>query len=324
MRRSQLALLLICLLPLNVFAAVHAGLKKRVAVMDMSMAATTMTQPAPSGGGTMTTSIQIPPPADFAMALTEILTTELSKTNHFIVLERKAMTDIAAEHELTASGKANPEVGVKTGSIIGAQYLIRCAISEYAYSQTGTSGSLKILPGIKLGGSVLRAKVGIDTRVYDSLTSEVVASYTSYGAATSSGGDVGLSNKKMDATAAGFVSTPLGKASREALDGAVKFIVEKVSEAPWEARVIRAEGGQIYLNAGEEAGVASGQTFGLYRASEALIDPASGINLGTPDKQIGVVRVTRVAPKYAIAELVSGEAPKRNDIVRSQEKGENP
>jgi curli biogenesis system outer membrane secretion channel CsgG len=324
MQRSRLALLLIFLLPLQAFAAVHAGLKKRVAVMDMSMTATTMSQPGAMGGGTMTTTIQIPPPSDFAMALTEILTTQLVQTNRFIVLERKAMSDIAAEHDLTASGKANPETGAKTGSIIGAQYLIRCGISEYSYSQTGTSGSLKILPGIKLGGSVLRAKVGIDTRVYDSLTSEVIASYTSYGSATSSGADVGLSNAKVDASAAGFVATPLGKASREALDDAVKFIVQKVAEAPWEARVIRADGGQIYLNAGEEAGVSDGQTFGLYRASDALIDPASGVNLGTPDKQIGIVRVKKVAAKYAIAELVSGESPKRNDIVRSQAKGENP
>ncbi len=323
-RSKSFALILMLLLAPQLFAAAHPGLKKRVAVMDMSMVATTMSQPSPSGGGTLTTTIAIPPPADFAMALTEILTTELAKTGRFIVLERKAMGDIAAEHELTASGKANAETGAKTGSIIGAQYLIRCAISEYSYSQSGTSGSLKILPGIKLGGSVLRAKVGIDTRVYDSLTSEVVSSTTTHGAATSSGGDVGVSNAKLDASAAGFVTTPLGQASREALTGAVQFIIDKLSAAPWEARVIRADGGQIYVNAGEEAGVDVGQTFGLYRASEALIDPASGVNLGTPDKQIGMVRVKKVAPKYAIAELVSGDAPKRNDIVRSQEKGENP
>ena len=46
------------------------------------------------------------------------------------------------------------------------------------------------------------------------------------------------------------------------------------------------------------------------------------INLGTPDKQIGIVRVKSVAPKYAVAELVSGEAAKRNDLVRTG--GANP
>ena len=321
MRKAIAALFLIAS---PVLAAAPAGLKKRVAVMDMSMAATAMAQPTGGGGTTFTTTIAIPPPADFAMALTEILTTELAKTNRFIVLERKAMSDIAAEHELAASGKANAETAAKTGSIIGAQYLIRCAISEYAYSQTGTSGSLKMIKGINLGATVLRAQVGIDTRVYDALTTEVVASATSHGTATSSGGDVKLSNAKMDASAAGFVTTPLGKASREALDGAVRFIVAKLGEAKWEAGVIRADGGQIYVNAGEEAGVENGQTFGVYRAAEALIDPASGVNLGTPDKQVAIVRIKSVTPKYSIAELVSGEAPKRNDILRPQERGANP
>jgi len=320
--RSVVLVVVMFVLPVHAFAAVHAGLKKRVAVMDMSTATTMMSQPTGGGGGTLTTMIQIPPPADFAMALTEILTTELAKSGRFIVLERKAMSDIAAEHELTAGGKVNPETGAKTGSIIGAQYLVRCAISEYSYSQTGTSSTLKVIKGLNLGASTLRAQVGIDTRVYDSLTSEVVASTTSRGTASSHSADVKYSDAKMDASAAGFVTTPLGQASRQALDGAVQFIIDKLAAAPWDARVIRADGGQIYLNAGEEAGVQIGQTFNLYRASEALIDPASGINLGTPDKQIGIVRVKSVAPKYAVAELVSGEAAKRNDIVRTG--GANP
>ena len=81
--------------------------------------------------------------------------------------------------------------------------------------------------------------------MYDALTSEVVASATSHGTATSSGADVKLSNSKMEAGAAGFVTTPLGRASREALDGAVQFSVAKMGEAKWEARVIRADYGQI-------------------------------------------------------------------------------
>jgi curli biogenesis system outer membrane secretion channel CsgG len=321
MRKTIAALILIAS---PVLAAAPPGLKKRVAVMDMSMSATTMAQPTGGGGGTFTTMVQIPPPADFAMALTEVLTTELAKTGRFIVLERKAMGDIAAEHDLGASGKANAETAARTGSIIGAQYLVRCAISEYSYSQTGTNSSFKMIPGLSVGASVLRAQVGIDTRVYDALTSEVVASATSHGTATSSGGDVKMSNPKMEAGAAGFVTTPLGKASREALDGAVRFIVAKLGEAKWEARVIRADGGQIYLNAGEEAGVENGQTFGVYRAGDALIDPASGINLGTPDKHVGIVRIKTVTPKYSIAEVVSGDAPKRNDIVRPENRGANP
>src|SRR5438093_413206 len=84
------------------------------------------------------------------------------------------------------------------------------------------------------GGSTLRAQVGIDTRVYDSLTSEVVASTTSRGSASSHSADVKYSDAKVDASAAGFVTTPLGQASRQALDGAVQFIIDKLADAPWD------------------------------------------------------------------------------------------
>jgi curli biogenesis system outer membrane secretion channel CsgG len=312
------------LVALRADAADHAGLKMRVAVMDMSLTATQMSSPTSSGGGTFTTTIQIPPPNDFAMALTEVLTTQLAKSGKFIVLERKALADIMAEQDLTANGKVNKETGAKSGGIIGATALIRCAISEYSFSQSGTSSALKVIPGMSLGVTTLRAVVGIDTRIYDAKTSEVLASTVARGTATSSGADVKVSGKKMDASAAGFMSTPLGRASREAIEGAVQFIIAKLGNAPWEARVIRADGGDIYLNAGEENGIKVGEKFNLYRAGEALIDPASGTQLGTPDTLIGMIVVKAVKPKYSVGEMVSGAKPERNDIVRATNQVANP
>jgi len=305
-------------------AAEHAGLKMRVAVMDMSLTATQMSAPTSGGGGTFTTSIQIPPPNDFAMALTEVLTTELAKSGKFIVLERKALADIMAEQDLMANGKVNKETGAKSGAIIGATALIRCAISEYSFSQSGTSSALKVIPGMSLGFTTLKAMVGIDTRIYDTKTSEVLASTVARGTATSSGADMKVSGRKMDASAAGFMSTPLGRASREAIDGTVQFIIASLGNAPWEARVIRADGDDIYLNAGEENSMKVGERFNLYRAGEALIDPASGTKLGTPDKLIGTIVVKAVKPKYSVAAMVSGEKPERNDIVRAINQFANP
>ena len=305
-------------------AADHAGLKMRVAVMDMSLTATQMSAPSQGGGGTFTTSIQIPPPADFAMALTEVLTTELAKSGKFIVLERKALADIMAEQDLMTNGKVSKETGAKSGGIIGASALIRCSISEYAFSQSGTSSALKVIPGISLGVTTLRAMVGIDTRIYDSKTSEILASTVARGTAVSSGADVKISGHAMDASAAGFKTTPLGRASREAIDGAVKFIIAKLGDAPWEARVIRADGADIYLNAGAENDIKVGEQFNIYRAGEALIDPASGTRLGTPDKLIGMIVVKAVKPKYSVAAMVSGEKPERNDVVRAINQFANP
>lgn len=299
----------------SLHAGPHDGLKKRIAVMDMTLATTTLSQTSP-GSVQVTSNAQIPPPADFALGLTEMLTTELVKTGQFIVLERKAFTDVTAEQDLVGAGRVSTETGAKSGSIIGAQAMIRCAVTEYSYSQSGSSGALKMLPGLNLGASVVRANVGIDVRIYDAKTSQVLVSTVARGSATSAGADVKYADQKFEGGLASFIQTPLGRASRAAIQDAVRFIVARLSNAPWEARVVRADAGLVYLNVGDESGISVGTTFGIYRPAEPLIDPASGVDLGTPDRQIGVVRITEVTPKYSLAEFVSGAGAQRNDVVR--------
>ena len=301
----------------------HAGLKKRVAVMDMAVIATTLSTSSP-GTYTTSTSIQIAPPADFALGLTEMLTTELFKTDRFIVLERKALADVVAEQDLGGSDRANKEVAITGGDVIGAQALIHCAVTEYAYTQSGGSGQLKLIEGLSIGATVVRAQVGIDVRIFDSSTTEVLASTVARGTASSRGLDVKYSDETGDFGGGGFASTPLGQASRQAIAQAVAFIVSRVEGMPWEARIIRARENQIYINAGAESGITAGTTFKVFHPEETLVDPASGLNLGTPDREVGRIRVASVQPKYAVAELIEGDLPQRNDVVRPQTAVENP
>ena len=307
----------------SLLAEPHAGLKRRVAVMDMAVTATTLSTQSP-GAQSQTTSFPIPPPADFALGLTEMLTTELMRTGRFIVLERQALEDITAEQDLGAGERVNSETAVTAGGVVGAQALIRCAVTEYAYTQSGGTGQLRIVEGLSLGASVVRAQVGIDVRIYDSRTTEVLASTVARGTATTRGLDVKYSNETGDFGGAGFLSTPLGQASRKAIAEAVAFIAARVGNLPWEARVIRALENQVYLNAGSENGIVAGTTFKVFRSEEALIDPASGLNLGTPDREIGLIRISAVQPKYAVAELLEGDLPQRNDVIRPSSSAPQP
>src|SRR6476646_7553564 len=79
------------------------GPMMRLAVMDLTGSALKMqtaTQPSIS-----TTTIAIPPPADFARGMTEMLTTALTKSERFVVLERAALDKVTAEQDLGASGR---------------------------------------------------------------------------------------------------------------------------------------------------------------------------------------------------------------------------
>jgi curli biogenesis system outer membrane secretion channel CsgG len=312
---AMCALLLAVSLPAAPAETAHSALKKRVAVMDMAVVATTLSTSSP-GTYSTTTTLQIPPPADFALGLTEMLTTELMNSGRFIVLERKGLADATAEQDLGGSERANSEVATKAGGVIGAQALIRCAVTEYAYTQSGTSGQLKLVEGISLGATVVRAQVGIDVRVYDARTTQVLASTVARGSASTKGVDFKHSSTKADVAGAAFISTPLGQASRQAISRAIEFIVRELGEGGWEARVIRADPERIYVNAGGDAGVQQGATFDLFRAEEALIDPASGLHLGTPDRRLGAIQIVSVQPAYAVAKLIEGDPPQRNDIIR--------
>jgi len=94
----------------------------RIAVMDLSGSALklqTTYQPTST-----TSSISIPPPAEFGRGLTEMLTTALTTTGRFIVLERAAIDKVTSEQDFGASGRVNPETAAGRGKIIGAQSLI--------------------------------------------------------------------------------------------------------------------------------------------------------------------------------------------------------
>ena len=81
--------------------------------------------------------------------------------------------------------------------------------------------------------------------------------------------------------------------------------------------MVKADANGVYLNLGAGS-VQTGDRLSLMSKGEALIDPETGISLGSEETEIGAVEVTQVQDKYSIARLVSGKLPRAGDVVRSQ------
>ena len=111
-------------------------------------------------------------------------------------------------------------------------------------------------------------------------------------------------------------STPLGKATREAIEEIVEAIVEELAGVRWSGRVIDVRDDLVYINAGSNAGVEQGMEFEVYEEQEALIDPETGLNLGAPERFIGSIRVTQVNERFSVAEVAAGGGFARNNVVR--------
>lgn len=301
----------------------YTGPKKRIGVMDMEvkiMSTATM-DPTATGGVTTTTSTYIPPPTDFGTGLTEMLTTCLVNSGRFLVLERKALMDIQMEQALQVGGSVDPTSMVAQSKLLGAQCLIRGAVTEYTYKRSSIGGDA-VIKGLGVATSKCEAAVVLDVRVYDVQTGLILDSQKAEGRAKSSSTAVSLSKNDYDISASGFSQTPLGQATRQAIGGAVKFIVERMERIPWEARVaevVDEDDGtrNIYVSAGDTMGMKQGLELKILRPGKEIIDPDTRVAIGrTKDKYLGKCKIESVTKSMSIAVSTDGAGYQIGDVVR--------
>jgi curli biogenesis system outer membrane secretion channel CsgG len=298
------------------------GPRIRIGVMDITGTAFSV-QTAETGGGSAT-NVSLPPPPEFSRGLTQMLTTALANRPEFTVVERPQLDKIAAEQTLGASGRVEPKSAAAIGKLLGAQALITGDITEFTYKRSTAGSKMSILKSIdsKLGAKMDRvtAKVALDLRIIDATTGVVIGSVRGEGSASATGVSADYAKEGRELGVGGSKQTPLGAASREAIEKGVAELVKGLRQLPWQGRVADVRDGKIYINAGSDIGVREGMQLDVFVQSEAIIDPESGAALGSPDKQIGKLTITEVSPKFAVGRVAEGDTPKRNDVVRFRSK----
>lgn len=296
----------------------YTGLKKRIAVLPITVAGASSTTTIRSGGDTTTVSTvwqSDRDPAEVGAALTEQLTTALINTGRFVVLERKALEEVLAEQDLGASGRVSPETAAPVGKVIGAEWLIKAAITEFTEKKT-RSGAAIAVKGFAIGGAKQEAFLALDVRIIDAATGEVIDSVRADGRARSSGAIGGVSIGGMVLAGGKEDTTPVGQATRAALTDAVDFICQRMEQIPWQSRVMEVEGDEVYITGGANMNLKVGDTFCVYRRGKPLVDPDTGQTLGYRETMLGTLRITEVQDKFSIGRMIEGQKPQRGDVVR--------
>ncbi|MBA7637155.1 hypothetical protein ES703_44790 [subsurface metagenome] len=72
----------------------------------------------------------------------------------------------------------------------------------------------------------------------------------------------------------------------------MKLLDDKSTAIPWQAKIITVKDNTVFINAGSEAGVQVGDVFYIYSEGKALIDPDTGISLGSIESKIVKIEVT--------------------------------
>src|SRR5262245_6044011 len=155
--------------------------------------------------------------------LAEMLTTELVKTGQFIVVERQGLGDVVGEQALGQSGLVRGETAARTGQMLGAQIVVRGAVTEFTEFASGGGGGVQS-GNVRVGGGVQNAHVALDLRLIDTSSGQVLASHSVAKSVPSTGGGFGARSGSIAFGGDVFFQTPLGQATRAAMQDAVQFV----------------------------------------------------------------------------------------------------
>ncbi|MFC1569672.1 hypothetical protein ACFL4L_05520, partial [bacterium] len=115
-----------------------------------------------------------------------------------------------------------------------------------------------------------------------------------------------------------FDNSLVGKATRSAIDEIVRLIDNQSASMPWEGKVIKVSGMTVFIKPGSDGGVNIGDTFAVYAAGEELIDPDTGLSLGSEEQRVGTIEIIQVLDKAAKATIKTGNGFSVGDLVRLQ------
>lgn len=255
--------------------------------------------------------------------MADMLVTALVESKKFMVIERKQIAQIMAEQGLGMSGLVTAQSAAKVGKLLGAELIVTGSVSEFGTQKNRIGGGLSALSGLNLGLSSQKARAVVDIRLVNTTTGEIIAAKKAEGEESSNSLDnVGVSGINFH-NSSSWNNTIIGKAARQAVEKSVKIIMQGMASIPWQGKILKVSAdGTVYMKPGSKAGITPGMTFWVYHKGEDLIDPDTGISLGSEDSKIGQIQITGdVAGGKASKGIVKKGAPETftaGDFVRTK------
>ena len=283
---SIFTLVVLCLFVSTTYA------KDRVAVMDFE-------NKTPYGGWRV------------GQGASDMLATALVKEGKFKVFERDKIDSVLKEQDFGAGGRIDPTTAAKIGKLIGVEYIITGAVTEYGESDSDYSGGGKFSVGKK------GYHAAADVRMVNVNTGEIVFA------------DSGSSSKSaLSVEVFGFGGGDKfnEKKATEALRDAIEEVSEKIDATPLNViensapkgpiLVADVDGATVSFNNGSNAGLKVDQEVTVSRKDKIIKDPATGKVLKVKYEQVGRVKLTSVEASYAEGQAVSGSGFQVGDEIK--------
>jgi hypothetical protein len=236
------------------------------------------------------------------------------------VLERSQLDKVTAnltlEKESDQARFFDQATTANIGGFLGAQVVFVGAITEFEpnVSSSDAGFSLAALAGLRYHQD--KAVVGVDVRLVDQQTGRVMYAAHAKGEVLAEKFAAGGTYKNVRIGTEAWSRTPLGEATREAADEAIRQLVDAIQKIPFEAPVLDVrDGKRLFIGAGHDANLKEGDKFQIVHRGDAITGPDGAI-AGYDEKNDGWCEIQSVQDKLSVATLLDGDMPKKGDVVR--------
>jgi len=227
--------------------------------------------------------------------ITAVLSTELSKTKRFILIERADLQEILDQVALSQSGLT--EGTLEEIRLLDADYILTGKVTKYAVTTTGSSD-------LFTQSKVQRAEVAADVRMIDVRSGEIILSENGEGAAERESGKVlGMGEDS------GYDESLEMDAFRAAVINLTGNIINLIDQMPWACDVVKISGTKLYIDSGRQSNLQSGMAFDVFARGEGIKN-LEGVIIGYEEHKVGSAILTEFfGSDGAILQIEEGSEP---------------
>lgn len=218
----------------------------------------------------------------------DILSSRLSASGKFVLLERSDLNLLQAEKKLMGNLDAP----------VGAKYLLLGSVSEFGRETTSEVGVFS-------RNKIQKATATVNIRLVDIATSEVVYSEEATGQATAEAnrvfgvGETAAYNSALD-----------DKALSAAISKLVANVMNNLMDEPWQSYILSQENGQLIIAGGRSQGLKVGTLLAIYEPGQEVTNPQTGLKIELPGKTVAEIEIQQSVgsgkDEVSFATVVSG------------------
>lgn len=214
----------------------------------------------------------------------------LKNTYFFEIVESGIGSSVCSEQDCGGIDRFGSSLITESKGLPPMEYLLLASIEEWTL---GSSRSSIKPPYEPKRSRKLEATVRMAFRIVDAQTGQLLF-------ATAERATIPAASADDPA------DTPLGRAAQACIYMGTHRLVRWFRERPWTGVVSAVEGDRAIINVGSDLGLAAGMVLDVLARGKRLLDPESGLTMGSVTERIGHLKVVAVEKHASEATIIEG------------------